>query len=91
MLGTDSPLLPFADPGTRAAQYRAVVSLRARLISRTGKILWTSEVITGEAAYLSPAGRIEVLDGMRRTALSRAADDAASRLVASMNAARISP
>jgi hypothetical protein len=86
LVGTDSPLQPFADPGLRAAQYRALVSLRGRLISRTGTVLWSSEVITGEAPYLSPEGRIEVLDGMRRTALSRAAEDAASRLIASMNA-----
>jgi hypothetical protein len=87
LVGTDSPLQPFADPGLRAAQYRALVSLTARLISKSGKVLWTSEVITGEAPYLSPDGRIEVLDGMRRTALSRAAEDAAARLVAGMNAA----
>lgn len=86
LVGTDSPLQPFADPGLRAAQYRALVSLRGRLISRTGDVLWTSDVITGESPYLSPAGRIEVLDGTRRTALSRAAEDAAARLIASMNA-----
>lgn len=86
LLGTDAPLLPFADPGQRAAQYRAVVSLKGELISRTGKIIWTSPVITGESHYLSPAGRIEVLDGVRRTALARAAEDAASRLMASLQA-----
>jgi hypothetical protein len=85
LLGTDAPLLPFAEPGLRPAQYRAVVSLRGSLISRTGKVLWTSEVINGESPYLSPKGRIESLDGIRRTALARAAEDAARRLIASMN------
>lgn len=87
LVGTDSPLLPFADPGQRTAQYRAIVSLRGRLISRTGAVLWASGVISGEAPYLSPSGRIEVLDGVRRTALAHAAEDAASRLYASMAAA----
>jgi hypothetical protein len=86
LVGTDSPLQPFADPGVRAAQYRAVVLLRGRLVSRTGEVLWSSGVITGEASFLSPGGRIETVDGARRTALSRAAADAASRLVASMHA-----
>jgi hypothetical protein len=89
LVGTDAPLLPFADPGARAAQYRAVVSLKGQLISRTGKVLWTSEVINGESNYLNPGGAIEVLDGMRRTALARAAEDAAARLVASLTLSRV--
>jgi hypothetical protein len=87
LLGASSPLQPFADPNLRAAQYVATVSLRARLVDKRGQVVWTSEVINGEAPFLSPQGRIEVLDGVRRTALSRAADDAASRLIASMSAA----
>jgi hypothetical protein len=84
LLNATSGLAPLADPNLRAAQYRALVLVRGKLIDRTGKVTWTSPVITGEAPFLSTPGPIETLDGARRRALSRAADVAAERLVASM-------
>lgn len=85
LVNSASALATLADPGLRAAQYRAVVLVRGRLLDKQGKVLWTSTVITGEAPYLSAPGPIEALDGARRRALERAADDAAERLVASMS------
>jgi hypothetical protein len=85
LLSTDSPLAPFADPAARAAQYRATVTVRGRLVDRGGKIVWTSNAITGEARYLSVSGAVEALEGARRRALERAAEDAAERLLAGMD------
>lgn len=78
-------LAPMADPGMRAAQYRAVVLVKGRLIDRGGKVIWSSAPVVGEAPFLSTPGPMVNLDGARRAALARAADQAASRLVASMN------
>lgn len=84
LLSSTSGLTSFADPAVRAAQYRAVVNVRATLVGANGKTLWQSSVITGEAPYLSTPGAIEKLEGARRRALERAAEDAAERLVASL-------
>jgi hypothetical protein len=77
-------LAPLADPRLRAAQYRAEIRLVATLVRTDGKLLWTSSLIVGEAPYLSTPGALERLDGARRRALERAAEDAADRLVAAM-------
>jgi hypothetical protein len=84
LVNSAAALAPLADPNLRAAQYRVVVLVKGRLHDRSGKVIWESPVIVGEAPFLSTPGQVEALDGARRRALSRAADVAAERLVASL-------
>ena len=79
-------LAPFADPGRRAAQYVARVTLRAR-IERGGRTVWTSTSISGEGRYLSTPGGVETLDGANRRSIARASTEAADRLLLAMRAA----
>jgi lipopolysaccharide assembly LptE-like protein len=82
LLNSASALAPLADPNVRAAQYRAVVLVRGRLLDKRGVLIWESPVIQGDSPFLSTPGPVETLDGARRRALARAADIAAERLVA---------
>lgn len=84
-------LSALADPARRAAEYRVEVRLQATLVTETSsrsEPLWRSDTIVGEATYLSAAGSIVALDGARRRALARAAEDAAQRLVTALVYAR---
>ena len=89
LLDAGMNLAAFADPNLRAAEYRATVLLRGRLRDPSGAVVWSSPVIAGESAVLSPPGRVEVLDGARRRSLEWAAEDAADRLVVSVRLAGI--
>lgn len=73
-------LAPFAEPGLRAAQYRAVVIVKGRLVDSERGLRW-SGTATGEAPYLSTGGPIEALDGAGRRALGEAAELATRQLV----------
>lgn len=75
-------LRPLAEPGLRAAEYLAFVVLRGRLIDEAGHTISRSPAVRGEARFLSRPGRIEALDGAGRTAMARAVEQAATRLVA---------
>ncbi|MCC7383592.1 MAG: hypothetical protein IT384_17260 [Deltaproteobacteria bacterium] len=84
LIDARSGLSPLADPSLRAAQYRAEIRVVATLLGSDGRVLWRSSVLSGEASYLSRPGGLEVLDGARRSALARAAEDVAERLRASL-------
>jgi hypothetical protein len=84
LLNSASSLAVLADPALRAAQNRAMVTVRGRLLDKKGHVIWESAIITCDSPFLSTPGPIETLDGARRRALQRAAEDAADRLVASM-------
>jgi hypothetical protein len=88
LLDVKASLQPMADPGMRAGQYEAKIRCDAALYDKDGELLWKSSAVTGEAPFLSPPGPIEQLDGARRRALARAADDAAQKLIANMLFAR---
>ena len=74
-------LTPFAEPGLRAAQYEAEITLTGAL---EGGRPWRSPVVRGAAPFLSTGGRLEALDGAGRRALGEAADEAARRLVGAL-------
>ena len=81
LIDTQKRLAPMADPGQRAAQYRVTVRLRGKLVSPSGRTLWTSAPVDGNAYFVSTPGPIERLDGAGRRALAKAAEEAADRLV----------
>jgi hypothetical protein len=83
MVNSAAALAPLADPGLRASQYHAVLVLRGKLVDKTGRVLWRSEA-TGDVPFLSTPGPIETLDGARRRALQRAAEEAADRLIGAL-------
>lgn len=88
MLDAKEGLAPYANPGARAAQYKLRVRVKARLMSSAGEMLWSSGIIEGEAAFLSPTGGLESVDGARRRAMVSAAEDAADRLIDAMTHGR---
>ncbi len=77
-------LSPLADPSRRSPEYRVEVRVEAVLLGGAGEALWTSGALVGEATYASHPGSIVALDGARRLALGRAADDAAHRVVTAL-------
>lgn len=84
LLQVQAGLAPFAEPGLRAAQYQVSVRIKGRVVDSSGRALWSSATITGEAPFVSTPGSLEALDGARRRALARASDEAADRLVAAL-------
>ena len=84
LLSVGGGLAPLADPGSRAAQYRSQISIKAKLDHSSGNTIWHSGRIIGQADYLSVPDGIETLDGARRRALMRAAQNAADQLVTSL-------
>ncbi len=79
-LGLDA----FAEPPVRAAGYEVVAELRARLIDHDGRVRWRSPAMVGRSKFVSPAGRLEALDGASRRAKARAIEQAAQRLLTSL-------
>lgn len=77
-------LSPLADPSRRSPEYRVEVRVEAVLMRDEGEALWSSGALVGEATYTSHPGSIIALDGARRLALSRAADDAAQRVITAL-------
>ncbi|MFO0723267.1 MAG: LPS assembly lipoprotein LptE [Myxococcota bacterium] len=74
-------LAALSDPGRRAGEYRAELTVLGRLVRADGKQVWSSPPIVASASYFSTTGGIESLDGQRRSALARAADEAAEKLL----------
>jgi hypothetical protein len=83
LLGVTSGLAPFSDPGLRAPQYVVTLALGAEARRGSGAPRGLPPV-QGEAVYFSTPGRVEALDGARRLALARAAEDAADRLATAL-------
>jgi len=83
-----SGLSLLADPALRSAEYKIDVILEGRLVRDPGELLWKSGPISGEATYLGSKGPIVHLDGDRRTAMSRAAQDASRRMISALLYAR---
>jgi hypothetical protein len=77
--------LPGSDPRLRAPRYRVAVELWAEVQPVASPEGVEPEVLTaravGEAVYVARAGEIGRLDGAYRTFLSRAAEEAADRVV----------
>ena len=84
LLDVSGSLAPMADPGLRAAQYRARVTMKAVLIHRDGRTLWRTSRIIGQADYLSVPDDIEALEGRHKTALKEASDSAAEQLMTAL-------
>jgi outer membrane lipopolysaccharide assembly protein LptE/RlpB len=84
LVNVSGGLAPMSDPGSRAAQYRARITITAQLIHRNGTTLWKSNQIIGQADYLSVPDDIEALDGRRRTALKEAAVSAGDQLMTAL-------
>lgn len=81
VLDVKTALAPLSDPSRRAGEYRAELTISGRLLRRDGHVAWSSATVVGSANYYSTPDGIESLDGQRRAALARAADDAARKLV----------
>lgn len=81
VLDVKTALAPLSDPSRRAGEYRADLTISGRLLRRDGHLAWSSATVVGSANYYSVPGGIESLDGQRRAALARAADDAARQLL----------
>jgi hypothetical protein len=77
-------LAPLSDPGSRAAQYRSQITITAQLKRPGGEVIWRSGRIVGQADFLSVPDAIETLDGARRRALARAAENATDQLMTSL-------
>jgi hypothetical protein len=81
VIDVKTALAPLSDPSRRAGEYRADLTISGRLLRRDGHVAWSSAPVVGSANYYSVPGGIESLDGQRRAALARAADDAARQLI----------
>lgn len=73
--------LPGSDPRLRAPRYRVAVELRAEVPGAEAVPEPISASAVGEAVYVARAGEIGRLDGVFRTFLARAAEEAADRIV----------
>jgi hypothetical protein len=76
-------LSPLADPARRAPEYRVVLRAEATVAGEGGSA-WRSGVLVGEATYASDVRSIGALDGARRRALERAAEELARRVVGAL-------
>lgn len=76
-------LTALADPSRRAPEYRVLLRAEASLLG-TGVQPWQSGPLSGEATYASDPRSIIALDGARRGALVRAAEELARRVVSAL-------
>ena len=81
--GGTTGLSPLADPTRRAPEYRVVLRAEATLAGE-GVAAWQSGALVGEATYASDVRSIGALDGARRRALERAAEELARRVVGAL-------
>lgn len=86
--GSTTGLSSLSDPARRAPEYRVVLRAEASLFG-AGVAPWQSGLLDADATYASDTRSIIALDGARRRALERAAEELARRVVAALLYTRV--
>ncbi|MBI2374982.1 MAG: hypothetical protein HYV07_13380 [Deltaproteobacteria bacterium] len=84
---TNSPA-PTSDPGRRAGESVAFVKIRATLTSTSGMVVFSVDELVADSPFVSPPGEVAALEGRRRLAVARAAEDLADALLARIRTLR---